>query len=186
MNLQAFTNVDFEDYNDLILEDIDSFNVIIYEMVEDIELSAFIIQKYKERIDYADFGNIISSDDLMEVLSLMDENLIARIKGTQTFINGEFLDAKPSDVDAKIPFEKFDETPLDSILSPNKLEKAVRSPYKFDTDAANQIVKYLNFKLLNMLQLAAEKAKEEGSKFIKKKHFLPYCELWPYPLNRYC
>jgi hypothetical protein len=48
------------------------------------------------------------------------------------------------------------------------------------------ISKYLNFRLIRLLYDAAERADEEGLNKIKLRHYLPLCEEWPWPLNRWC
>jgi hypothetical protein len=62
-----------------------------------------------------------------------------------------------------------------------------RAPLGY-TDEANEAVSDLvGGAVFMLLASGAENAnREEGSRRIRTRHYLPLCESWPYPLNRFC
>lgn len=61
-----------------------------------------------------------------------------------------------------------------------------RIPVPYTNEAIVLFSKFLNYHLIEMLRDAAARAANEGLNTIKLRHILPWCEKWPWPLNRWC
>jgi hypothetical protein len=67
-----------------------------------------------------------------------------------------------------------------------RVEDLARSPLPYVDQAQSRISDAVSTAAYNYLQVGANGARGEGLKEIKLRHYLPACEEWPYPLNRFC
>ena len=62
-----------------------------------------------------------------------------------------------------------------------------RAPLGYTDEATEAISDLVGGAVFVLLASGAENAnREEGSRRIRTRHYLPLCESWPYPLNRFC
>jgi hypothetical protein len=67
-----------------------------------------------------------------------------------------------------------------------RVNELARSPLPYVDDAQSHISDAVSTAAYNYLQVGANGARGEGADVIKLRHYLPACEEWPYPLNRFC
>jgi hypothetical protein len=80
----------------------------------------------------------------------------------------------------------YQDAPETAIVNVALVHDFARAPIAHDQDALALLSRFVNFHIIAMLRSAAEEANKEDARQIKLRHFLPWCEKWPYPLNRYC
>ena len=61
-----------------------------------------------------------------------------------------------------------------------------RGPLGYGDGAAEMVAGAVATASYYFLTVGAEQARGDGSQTVKLRHFLPACEAWPWPLNRFC
>jgi hypothetical protein len=61
-----------------------------------------------------------------------------------------------------------------------------KAPLPYGEEAVERVGDLVGALVYDIFRSGAESAAEEGSRRIGTRHFLPACERWPYPLNRFC
>jgi hypothetical protein len=80
----------------------------------------------------------------------------------------------------------YQDAPETAIVNVGLVHDFTRAPIDHDTEALALLSRFVNFHVIAILRSAAEEADKEDARQIKLRHLLPWCEKWPYPLNRYC
>jgi hypothetical protein len=77
-----------------------------------------------------------------------------------------------------------------NLLDPGPLRAQVaalaRAPLAHSDEAIDVLTSILADQLSQIVNGASEAARREESSLIRARHFLPLCEDWPFPLNRFC
>jgi hypothetical protein len=159
MRLGNLGYANLQRYENLEIADVPFFFGMAFRMIEDIDLVAYSLARAtgKETIDAETLGHAL---DLIQ----SGGPSVAPREGAIT----------------------FDEAPVQAFVNPGMVRDAARAPLAHDDQALGVLAKYVNFQLNNMLIVAARLAQRDDLEKIQLRHYLPYCEELPYPLNRYC
>lgn len=159
MKLGDFRNVNFEQFMEFEIEDAGFLHTMMFRMIEDTEIAIYVVAKSKGE-------EFIQEETVSEALKLLEPSLV---DATET--QGEIT---------------FKNTPTEAIVTPVMVQDFARAPLPHNKQAFALLSKFVNFHLINMLHAAAGQANNEDLQIIKLRHYLPWCEEWPWPLNRYC
>lgn len=184
MELSTFKSVDFGPFSDFEIEDVGFFHTMVSRIIEDTELMSFSVAKINNR-------DSIDKDSVASALVLIDESLRSEVEAeleTEGHAGGGgyALAVAEQVVVEEETAVTFAASPSSFVVPSLEIRDFARAPLRHDSDAVQLLSKFVNFHLLNMIRAAALKCQEEGYKVIKLRHYLPWCEEWPYPLNRYC
>lgn len=72
------------------------------------------------------------------------------------------------------------------FIGPGIVSSYSRAPVSHTDKGRELVSSFVSFHISHLLRDAARRAAEEGLRKIKLRHILPWCERWPYPLNRFC
>jgi hypothetical protein len=61
-----------------------------------------------------------------------------------------------------------------------------RGPLDYEDGALELVGDAVAMATYSYLTIGAQNARVDGSQVVKLRHYLPACESWPYPLNRFC
>lgn len=184
MELSTFRSVDFGPFSDFEIEDVGFFHTMVSRIIEDTELVSFSVAKINEREN-------IDKDTVASALVLIDDSLRSEVDSEleaegHAGGGGYGLAVAEQVVVEADTAVTFASAPSSLVLRSLEIQDFARSPLPHDPEALQLLSKFVNFHILNMIRAAALKCQDEGLKVIKLRHYLPWCEEWPYPLNRYC
>lgn len=81
----------------------------------------------------------------------------------------------------------FDDPSVKYELVPQELMWAMARPrIEYTNNALVLLTMFINRRLISILSEAAALAASEGLTVVKLRHYLPLCEKWPWPFNRWC
>ena len=185
MKLSDLTATDFGPFSDLEIEDTGFFLTMTQRMIEDLDLVVHSVAAVEGQTE-------VDKDLMSRALALIDSTLSVQLEAELDINgsgggNGGYAVAVREQItieqDTPVTFEA---TPTQFVVAGLRIEDFARAPLSHRQDAIKLLTKFVNFQILTMLRHAAVKCEEEGATRIKLRHYLPWCEEWPYPLNRYC
>ncbi len=157
----GFTSREFDG---LVLEDPALFDSFIVRMVEDLDLSAQVTAGF--------FG-------YPEIIEEITSRSFRSLEGISQFSGRDFksLESAQSGADAPEPFR--------SNIEPI-VRTYVRGPLGYQSASLDRMTNVVTAVAYDVLSTGGQLAREEGTDVVKLRHWLPGCEHWLYPLNRFC
>lgn len=154
-----------EEFDGLVLEDPATFDTFLVRVVEDLDLV--------QQITAGD-------NDKGEI----PEWILERAFGVVENINrhagrNHFLELNSARYDPKVPDE------LRAIIQ-FYVNSYIRGPLPYVDGTLEQFVNVVTVIAYDALAIGGTHAREDDTKTVKLRHWLPACENWPYPLNRFC
>ncbi len=184
MKLSELAATDFGVLSDLQIEDTGFFLTMVQRMIEDLDLIAHTVATAE---GIAEIDRTHMSRALTLVDGALSDQLAIELESNGSAGGGGYAVAVQEQImieeDTAVTFEA---TPTQFVVAGLSIEDFARAPLPHEYDAMKLLTKFVNFQILTMLRHAALKCQEEDSTQIKLRHYLPWCEEWPYPLNRYC
>lgn len=149
--------ISFGEFDDYDFQDFTFFVTMALRVVEDIHLMAYTIARQSQEKTI----NLKTVEQVINLVSSVPLNML-RLNFQLKMIDSAFMN--PTQVRGIVTAHGF----------------------PIQDDAIAQISSFGNYYLADGLENAAKTAKLENTKTVSLSHWLPYCQKWPYPLNRYC
>jgi hypothetical protein len=156
-----------EEFDGLVLEDPALFDGFLVRVVEDLDLCQQVV---------------VGRLQLPEI----DASAEAAIFALE-FINA--VGAK-SDAGSRLVSAYFGEAPrgpdgLRSNIEPI-VRGYIRGPLAYTDWSLDNLTNVVTVVAFDVLSTGGRHAREDQTDIVKLRHWLPACEHWPYPLNRFC
>jgi hypothetical protein len=153
-----------EEFGGLVLEDPALFDSYVIRIVEDLDLSAQVIAGH---------------DGLPEIIRPVLEESFRSLERVNLYGGRDFRTLDSAQFDAE-PSDGF-RSNIQSIV-----HTYVRGPLAYGPESLDQVTNVVAAVAYDVLSTGGQQAREEGTETVKLRHWLPGCEHWPYPLNRFC
>jgi hypothetical protein len=152
------------EFDGFVLEDPALFDSFVGRMVEDLDLSAQVVAGH---------------DGFSAILQpVLDEAFISLERANRDG-GSEFTNLASAQFDVESPNE------FRSTIQPI-VRAYVRGPLAYEPPSLDRLTDVVTAAAYDVLSTGARQAREEDTKTVKLRHWLPGCNHWPYPLNRFC
>jgi hypothetical protein len=152
------------EFGGLVLEDPALFDSFVIRMVEDLDLSVHVTA-----------GN----QGLSSVSGSVPDDSFKSLDNVNRQSGKEFTNLASPQLGINAPTE------FRSTIQPI-VRTYVRGPLTYDPSSLDRLTDVVTAVAYDVLSTGAQQARAEGAQTVKLRHWLPGCEHWPYPLNRFC
>jgi hypothetical protein len=165
----------FGELDYLEIDDLDFLRAMVSNTIEDTLLVTYVGARYR-REEY------VAGSGVLEALQLIETGGETRL---EPFVHPDYGAYLFREAPSEAVVNRT--APSEAVVNPNMLQESLaRMPIELDEQAVDSLARFVNTYLVTMLYRAGENARQEGADVIATRHFLPSCELWPYPLNKFC
>ncbi|WP_208300559.1 hypothetical protein [Mycobacterium sp. DL592] len=157
-----------DEFGGLVLEDPALFDAFLVRVVEDLDVCQQMTAGYLDR-------------------SEIDERVSARAFSTLDSLNRPALAQRGGEFGFLFSAQNGSESP--DILRAGVYEVVrtyIRGPLEYSGSSLGQFANVVTAVAYDALSTGGRHAREDETDVVSLRHWLPACERWPWPLNRFC
>jgi hypothetical protein len=153
-------------YSGTAIEDLSFFTAMVYRIIEDLEVAIYMIARQTD-------ADSINGDVAWNAINLIESGPRSQASA-------------PGSRSVQVTRIEVENALLTGYTYPDMVRGAFRSRLSYAESAVELVAKYVNLQVDRAVADARLRAQNDSSPKVKLRHILPYCEEWPYPLNRFC
>jgi hypothetical protein len=184
-------------FEDFLLEDPVLFDGLVTRMIEDLDLAVQVVARTGKRtsITPRTVTSTLQRLDLhsLDVEAPESERSIMQLRVREVTRGPELEQGRTAYAIPERPvFEPEKRAAYDlperPVVDPEvRVARVVsRGPLPYRVTALHQVGDVVAAAEYDFLRTGAQNAHDEQTQIVKLRHYLPACEKWPWPLNRWC